>query len=148
MTYRSFAALVAQSGFTKGLSELSRELERDVPNLTRQDKRFLGELRRQEARYRFAAFRRLNAIAARSRNPAHLEAMPELIRAETVAAAEPRSLDELTDLETTANGTFDLDQWRHDRCPSAVTRAALVESGRNQIATTRLIIDRLLGEAG
>lgn len=138
------AAVVAESRFTGELGEFAHQLLRALPDdATTQDRQFLKDVARGEGRYKLVTLRRLSALSRRSANPAHREALAEIIRADTLAGERAEvSIEELFSEETRAQSECDLEQLQfaaHPKCPT--TRQRLTIALRRQLALTRRLLD-------
>lgn len=145
ITYHHENPMLAHGSFATALRDFSRELERDVPDASPQDRQFLQDIRRGEGRYKLVTLRRLAALSRRSTNVAHHEALAEIIRADTLAGEKPAaSIAELFTEETLAQGECDLAQLEYARNPNspcAIVR--LRRAACRQLANTRRLLDRV-----
>lgn len=140
------AAVVAESRFTGALGEFAHQLLRALPeDTTTQDRQFLKDVARGEGRYKLVTLRRLSTLSRRSSDPAHREALAEIIRADTLAGETTDvSIEELFDEETQAQAECDREQLKFARNPTCPTkRQRLIQAAHRQLALTRRLLDRV-----
>lgn len=138
-----------EPSFDEKLARITRRLRYSVTNLAADEQQLLddygrGASRSGEARYRLVTFRRLIAIARRSRRPEDREALPELIRDEIAEGGAPLDVEVAFDRETPAPGAADVAQRAFEQDPNPITRERCLEALDKQLATTRDARDAVL----
>lgn len=146
---RSVTANAHRSPFDIGLANFAIRLRESVPNQTAYEHGLLEEFARGasavgEIRYRQTTLKALIAIAARSKCPADRDALPELIRAEILAAGPPLCVATAFDSETAATGPADVEQRAFEQNPNPITKARVVTALRQQIAASLTALTAVL----
>lgn len=140
----------APQSFDCGLAGLAKRLRLSVPNLTEYERHTIEEFARGasvdgEIRYRQRTFKALMALAARSRNIADRDALPELVRAEILAnVASHVCVEEAFDRETAVTGPADVEQRAFERNPNPITWARCTDALKRQMAATETALASVL----
>jgi len=139
--------------FDYRLGQIAHQLRISLSDLDPAEKRLLEDYGRGasangEARYRMVTFRRLCAIARRSRKPEVREALAELIRDEVFDGVAPTCQEVAFDQEAPVTGQCDVAQRQYELHPTPITRARCVEWLKRQIAVSRAALEAVIAREG
>jgi hypothetical protein len=127
----------------RGIADVARQLLTSVPRLHARERQFLKDLYRPDVRYGFEALRKLVAIARRSDDPAHREALAEQLRAATLDGEVAIDVVAAADAETEAQGPADVGIRAFERRPTVATKVAAERALVSHQATIRTLLDAL-----
>lgn len=132
--------------FDRDLGTIARRLRLSVHDLTDDERQLLeeygrGASRDGEPRYRLITFRRLCAIARRSRRAEDRDALAELVHREVTDGVDPSTVEVVFDQETASTGPTDVAQRAFEHEPNPITQARCREALERQLATTRAALD-------
>jgi hypothetical protein len=129
--------------FDHQIGFIARRFKFSVRNLSDAETQLLDDYARGasyngEARHRLITFRRLCAIARRSRSPEDREALAELVRAECIDGVEPTPFEIAFDLETPVPGATDDAQRQFERNPTPISWRRCLDSLKRQETVTKI----------
>lgn len=113
-----------------------------VPNLTPDERQFLYDIRREEARTCMTGIPyRLVELTARSTNRTHREQLGKMLASEGNGATMDLYAADVS--ETRAQGEFDIAVKKFRQFPSAINREEALRIGREQIAATEEVMQSI-----
>jgi hypothetical protein len=137
-------AAESSDAFTEGLSAIARKLLFSVPDLAPGDKQLLKDFARADARYPMKTLQRLITLSEHSTRPEDREALAELVRSRVIRGAQTPTVPDAFDVETVAQGLFNVEKRSFERHPDPVTKDRCVEAGTRELAAARAALDAVL----